>query len=163
MRRRWLVTLAAIVTLHVAIGDEGQSHYERRVDRVTASPGPVAGAGVLSDMSVYLVNLSAGAAAPGTVVQADASSAVTTPFFLRYHRPADPPQGALLPSSQQSLLLPGPGLWYVEVDPAAGVDVHIVAVFRGFVGDPDGGAPAAFALGDVEIDRACVQPGACLP
>lgn len=158
MRQGALVALAAIATLHVALADGGQSYHERQVDRVIASPGPLAGLAILSDRAIFRAELE-----PGIAVQVDADGTASAPFYLRYHLASAPPMGSTLPSAHQSILLEGPGAWYVEIDPAAGADVHVRATFRGFVGDPDGGAPAAFELGDVAFERACLEPGACLP
>lgn len=155
-----LVALAAVAAAGMTSATPPeQSYYGEHVERLVASPGPVpvAGSSLLSDVTTFRVDLD-----PGVVVQVDADENQTALFYLRYHDPGGMPQGSPLPSLHETLLLEGPGTWMVDVDPAAGVGVDIFVQLRGFVGDPDGGVAAPFALSET-VDIPCLAPGACLP
>lgn len=148
----WLI-LAVLFTPTLAWA-ENATQRERHVDRLVASPTSTPT--MLSDRSWYRVEVNT-----GTVVAVDATSTGTAVFSLKYNRWGDPPGGSPIPSTRQGALLRA-GIWSVVIDPDAGADVHITILFHGHASDVTG-APAAFVLNDVAVDRACVTPEVCLP
>jgi hypothetical protein len=165
MTRAWVgVTLLAALCAPLVAQADPAAHYEHRLDRLVATPGPVATstiAGevrVFSDATTYRVQL-----ASGVVVQvtSDATTSTAT-FYLRAYRLGETPPLAVVPAAHAQALVRGPGTFLLEVDPAVGEDVHILSSFDGFVSDV-GGAPATFAWSVASVDHGCAAPGVCLP
>lgn len=152
-----VVALLLALPLAAAGGTTGAEQL-RVVARDVASPFPVSKVALFDDAAVFRVDLDAGA-----VVVVDAESDPDTPFYVRYHPWDRPETQAPVPSSRQSPTLSGAKAtsWRVEIDPAAGVDVRIAALFHGHLGDRDGRA-WSFTLTDVSDGSPCAA-GACLP
>lgn len=153
------ILILVLLTLPALVGAAPPAATQiRTVERLVATPTPFGPLTVLADDHVWEVDVDV-----GRVVVVDALGSPGTLFHFRYHRAGTPEPGLEAPVPSISRPLHGPGTWRVVVDPAGGVANRIDLTFRGFVGDPDGGNPAPFALRDVKGSRPCVVAGACLP
>lgn len=154
-----LVALLAAPLLADAEGVQGadQTRHVRRTVALPTTSTPFVIFDVLSDRVAWRVDVD-----PLAVVVLDARADATSPFHLRYHPWRAPTPQSPLPGPVQSVTMDGAAArsWYVEIDPAMGANVDIVARFHGHVGG-DGGALWPFTLSDTQPGPGCQD--ACLP
>lgn len=155
MARVALVVLIVLALSAPAVASEVGTVFERRIERLVATPTPLGPALLLSDAAAWRIDVPASG-----VVLVEAHGSDTAPFYLRANRSLSQ---VVLPASDQAILLHQPGAWRVEVDPALGAAVDIRVTFRGFVGAEGQGTPLAFRITDLETGDGCVVPGVCLP
>lgn len=157
VRPRSILVFALLVLLLPAAGADVGAHFTRHVDRLVASPTPVGGLVVLGDAASYRVEVP-----EGVVVCVDATESGAAPFTLRASDGART-LASPVPTLAQSLLLPGPSTWTLQVDPAFGAEAHITLDLAGSFVDC-GRTSAAFGLVDMDASSACLtEAGACLP
>lgn len=148
--------LLASAPLH-ALAETGTS-FERRIERLVASPTPAGPLLLMSDRASWRVDVP-----PSAVVVVEARGSDSAPFSFRAER-VDAPSGSMVayPTTHAGFLLSEPGAWRVSVDPLVGVKVDVRISFRGMTGGT-GGGPASFTLTDLEVDKGCLFRGVCLP
>lgn len=153
-----LVALPALAGAASVTATDVTRHVTGRLASPTPVPTPMGDLALFSDRAVWRVEID-----PLAVVVVDASANDTSPFFLRYHPWDEPSFQSPIPGSRQTPTLDGSEAraWRVEVDPAAGANVHVKVRFRGHAGS-DGGAAWPFTLTDVATERPCVRE-LCLP
>lgn len=154
-----LLLVAAALTAPTLLADEASesgAHFEKRVQRLFASPTPIGPILIANDAVVWRVDVPVSA-----VVLVQAQGSDTAPFHFRFERMGAAPSSLFVPTTHAGALLGGPGAWRVTIDPAAGVLVDVKVRFVGQAGGP-GGAPHAFTLTRIDNDNPCLLPTVCL-
>jgi hypothetical protein len=159
MRQPALVALMVLLvaTAPLAALAESGTFFERRIERLVASPTPIGPLLLGSDRAAWRVDVPESA-----VVLIEARGTGGAPFLFRAERMDEPGSSVLFPTTHAGFLLSEPGAWRVAIDPLAGVRVDIRITFRGMTGGT-GGGPASFTLTDLQLDRGCLFAGVCLP
>lgn len=149
------LALLAAAPLH-ALAETGTA-FERRIERLVATPTPIGPLLLFSDRAAWRVDVP-----PSAVVLVEARGSDSAPFSFRAERLDEAGSAIAYPTTHAGFLLSESGAWRVAVDPLVGVKVDIRISFRGMTGGTSGG-PAAFTLTDLEVDDGCLFRGVCLP
>lgn len=152
MSSQRVFVLLGLVLLATPVLAEGSSEtgdrFERRIERLVASPTPAGPLLLLSDAASWRVDVPNGA-----LVHVEAEGSRTAPFYLRVDRMDAPPSTFPVPSSHSGYIVSA-GSWRVMVDPAAGANVDITLRMS---------SAAPFTLTPIAHDRACLVASVCLP
>lgn len=158
MRGAFVVAVLVLTLVAAPAPASDGATQTRSVRALAALPTPLGPVTALDDGHVWEVTVPT-----GVTVFVDATAAPGSLFHLDAHEPEKKPAWKpRAPTFRDGHTLPA-GIWRVVLDPAAGAAVNVDLVFRGFVGDMAGGAPAAFGLRDIKGPNPCVVRGACLP
>ena len=158
--QRAFVLLALALLAAPALVADGPSEtgvrFDKRIERLVATPTPFGPLLALGDAAVWRVDVPSSA-----VVLVEAWGNDTAPFHFRFERTGSAPSTFFVPTTHAGAILTS-GSWRVTVDPAAGVAVDIHVSFRGQAGGAGGGA-TPFTLTQIANDNPCLFPSVCLP